>query len=72
MVEIDNPLKRSEVLSKMGGFEETFSIKIGDKLLKEKQSLMLIEQLQMAKHHQFNLYILILTKKILKISKMIM
>ncbi len=30
MVEIDNPLKRSEVLSKMGGFEETFTLKIGD------------------------------------------
>ena len=27
MVEIDNPLKRSEALSKMGGFEETFILK---------------------------------------------
>ena len=30
MVEIDNPLKRAEVLSKMGGFEETFTLKVGD------------------------------------------
>ena len=39
MVEIDNPLKRSEVLSKMGGFEETFTIKVGDNLVKGKAEL---------------------------------
>ena len=31
MVEIDNPLKRSEALSKMGGFEERFLIKVNDR-----------------------------------------
>ena len=31
MVEIDNPLKRSEALSKMGGFEEKFLIKVNDR-----------------------------------------
>ena len=31
MVEIDNPTKRAEFLSKMGGFEETINIKIHDK-----------------------------------------
>ncbi|MEC8100483.1 MAG: DUF3501 family protein [Pseudomonadota bacterium] len=39
MVEIDSPLKRSEALSKMGGFEETFSFKIGDKLIEGKAEL---------------------------------
>lgn len=39
MVEIDNPLKRAEVLSKMGGFEETFTIKIADKLVSGKAEL---------------------------------
>ena len=39
MVEIDNPLKRSEILSKMGGFEETFIIKIGDTMIKGKAEL---------------------------------
>ena len=34
MVEIDNPIKRSEFLAKMGGFEEQISIKIGDQLIK--------------------------------------
>ena len=32
MVEIDNPIKRTEFLSKMGGFEEQISIKIHDKI----------------------------------------
>ena len=31
MIEIDNPTKRAEFLSKMGGFEETINIKIHDK-----------------------------------------
>ena len=39
MVEIDSPLKRSEVLSKMGGFEETFTIKIGDTKVDGKAEL---------------------------------
>ncbi len=39
MVEIDSPLKRSEVLSKMGGFEETFIIKIGDTIIEGKAEL---------------------------------
>ena len=39
MVEIDSPLKRSEVLSKMGGFEETFTIKVGDNLVEGKAEL---------------------------------
>ena len=39
MVEIDNPLKRAEALSKMGGFEETFTIKIADKLVSGKAEL---------------------------------
>ena len=39
MVEIDNPLKRSEVLSKMGGFEETFTIKVEDKIVYGKAEL---------------------------------
>ena len=39
MVEIDSPLKRSEALSNMGGFEETFSFKIGDKLIEGKAEL---------------------------------
>tara|TARA_B100001989_G_scaffold102504_1_gene71703 strand:+ start:1318 stop:1908 length:591 start_codon:yes stop_codon:yes gene_type:complete len=39
MVEIDSPLKRSEVLSKMGGFEETFIIKIGDTKINGKAEL---------------------------------
>ena len=39
MVEIDSPLKRSEVLSTMGGFEEAFSIKIGNTIIKGKAEL---------------------------------
>ena len=39
MVEIDNPLKRAEVLSKMGGFEETFTLKVGDILVKARAEL---------------------------------
>ena len=39
MIEIDSPLKRSEVLSKMGGFEETFIIKIGDTIIDGKAEL---------------------------------
>ena len=39
MVEIDNPLKRSEALSKMGGFEETFIIKVGDNQIEGKAEL---------------------------------
>ena len=39
MVEIDNPIKRAEFLSKMGGFEEQISIKILDKVIKGKAEL---------------------------------
>ena len=39
MVEIDNPLKRSEVLSKLGGFEETFAIKVGNNIVEGKAEL---------------------------------
>ena len=39
MVEIDNPKKRAEFLSKMGGFEETINIKIHDKEIKGKAEL---------------------------------
>ena len=39
MVEIDNPIKRGEFLSKMGGFEETINIKIYDKEIKGKAEL---------------------------------
>ena len=39
MVEIDSPLKRAEVLSKMGGFEQTFSINIGNLSVKGKAEL---------------------------------
>ena len=39
MVEIDNPIKRAEFLSKMGGFEETINIKINDKEIKGKAEL---------------------------------
>ena len=39
MIEIDNPLKRSEFLAKMGGFEEQISIKIGDQVIKGNAEL---------------------------------
>ena len=39
MIEIDNPIKRAEFLSKMGGFEETISIKIHDQEIKGKAEL---------------------------------
>ena len=39
MVEIDNPLKRAEFLSKMGGFEEKIIIKINDKFIEGKAEL---------------------------------
>lgn len=39
MVEIDNPLKRSEALSKMGGFEEKFSIRINEKIIEGNAEL---------------------------------
>ena len=39
MVEIDNPIKRAEFLSKMGGFEETINIKINEKEIKGKAEL---------------------------------
>ena len=39
MVEIDNPIKRAEFLSKMGGFEETINIKIHNKEIKGKAEL---------------------------------
>ena len=39
MVEIDNPIKRAEFLSKMGGFEETINIKIDDQEIKGKAEL---------------------------------
>ena len=39
MVEIDSPIKRAEVLSKLGGFEETFSIKVGDLVIKGNAEL---------------------------------
>ena len=39
MVEIDNPIKRAEFLSKMGGFEEQMSIKIDGQMIKGKAEL---------------------------------
>ena len=39
MIEIDNPIKRAEFLSKMGGFEETINIKIHNKEIKGKAEL---------------------------------
>ena len=39
MIEIDNPIKRSEFLSKMGGFEEKIDIKVQDKIIKGKAEL---------------------------------
>ncbi|RPH05049.1 MAG: DUF3501 family protein [Alphaproteobacteria bacterium TMED93] len=39
MVEIDSPIKRAEVLSKMGGFEQTFSFKIGNLSVEGKAEL---------------------------------
>ncbi len=39
MIEIDNPLKRTEFLAKMGGFEEQISIKIGDQVIKGNAEL---------------------------------
>ena len=39
MIEIDNPIKRAEFLSKMGGFEETINIKIHDQEIKGKAEL---------------------------------
>ncbi len=39
MVEIANPIKRAEFLSKMGGFEETINIKIHDEEIKGKAEL---------------------------------
>ena len=39
MIEIDNPIKRAEFLSEMGGFEETINIKIHDKDIKGKAEL---------------------------------
>ena len=39
MIEIDNPIKRSEFLSKMGGFEEQIDIKVQGKTIKGKAEL---------------------------------
>ena len=39
MIEIDNPIKRAEFLSKMGGFEETINIKLHDQEIKGKAEL---------------------------------
>ena len=39
MIEIDNPIKRAEFLSKMGGFEEKINIKIRDQEIKGKAEL---------------------------------
>ena len=39
MIEIDNPIKRAEFLSKMGGFEEKINIKINDQEIKGKAEL---------------------------------
>ena len=39
MVEIDNPNKRAQALSNMGGFEETFNIRFDDKIIKGKAEL---------------------------------
>ena len=39
MIEIDNPIKRAEFLSKMGGFEEQISIKVSDQLIKGRAEL---------------------------------
>jgi hypothetical protein len=39
MVEIDNPIKRAEILSKLGGFEEKLYLKIGDTIIKGEAEL---------------------------------
>tara|TARA_B100001248_G_scaffold259487_1_gene245614 strand:+ start:2913 stop:3500 length:588 start_codon:yes stop_codon:yes gene_type:complete len=39
MVEIDNPNKRAQALSNMGGFEETFNIKLDDKIIEGNAEL---------------------------------
>ena len=39
MVEIDNPVKRADFLSKMGGFEEKIFIKFNDTIIKGKAEL---------------------------------
>ena len=39
MIEIDSPIKRAEFLTKMGGFEEEISIKIGDQVIKGRAEL---------------------------------
>ena len=39
MVEIDNPVKRSDFLKKMGGFEETFNLVVNDNKIDGKAEL---------------------------------
>ena len=39
MIEIDSPIKRSEFLAKMGGFEEQISIQIGDQVIQGRAEL---------------------------------
>ncbi len=39
MIEIDSPIKRAEFLGKMGGFEETIDISIGEKNIRGKAEL---------------------------------
>lgn len=39
MVEIDNPLKRTEFLNKMGGFEETFNLTVNNIKIEGKAEL---------------------------------
>ena len=39
MVEVDNPIKRAELLGKLGGFEEKLYLKIGDITIKAEAEL---------------------------------
>lgn len=39
MVEVDNPIKRAELLGKLGGFEEQLYLKIGDTIIKGEAEL---------------------------------
>ena len=39
MVEIDNPVKRSDFLKKMGGFEETFNLVVNENKIDGKAEL---------------------------------
>ena len=39
MVEVDNPVKRADLLSKLGGFEEKLFLKLGDIIIEGKAEL---------------------------------